>query len=46
MRVVDQSVNWWWSNLGTARRNSSNYLSPISQSGQVMEVINEDNLSR
>ena len=41
---VDNSamdVNWWRSYLGTNRRNSSNYLSPISQSGQAMEVINE-----
>ena len=49
MMKVDNSamdVNWRGSYFGTARRNSSNYLSPISQSGQAMEVINEDNLSR
>ena len=40
---VDNSamdVNWWRSYLGTSRRNSSNYLSPISQSGQVIRNIN------
>ena len=49
MMKVDNSamdINWRWSNYSTSRRNSSNYLSPISPSGQVMEVINEDNLSR
>ena len=41
MREVDASVDWWWPRKSTNRRNSSYYLSLISQVGQVMEVINE-----
>jgi len=42
MMKVDNSamdVNWWRSKMSTSRRNSSNYLSPISQSGQVIRNL-------